>query len=216
MTRTRAILPALLVVGLSLATTACAGTTYNQRYPVYDRNDRVYYDSGFNDGRQSGVEDARRGRSDDVTRHGEYRDKRRGNDSGDLRAFREGFAAGYDEGYRLYARGGDSRGRYPSASTYPYPPPPASSIPRPQGPYYGGTYGGRYASPAADNGYRDGFAEGQHAAQHGDRFDPVGEKRYREGDHNYDKRDGSRDEYKREYRAAFQQGYNEGYRNYRQ
>jgi hypothetical protein len=55
----------------------------------------------------------------------------------------------------------------------------------------------------------------QHRQQHGDRFDPIGEKRYRDGDHDYKKQYGSRDEYKREYRAAFQQGYNEAYRGYR-
>jgi hypothetical protein len=213
MARARGILPAVLVAGLSIATTACARTTYDQRYPVFDSNDRTYYDSGLRDGRESGIDDARRGRSYDVTRHGEYRDNRRGNDSSDVRAFRAGFESGYDEGYRQYARG-TSRSGYPSASTYPYPP-PASSYPRSPAPYYG-VYGGRYASAAADNGYRDGLGEGQHAAQHGDRFDPVGEKRYRDGDHNYKKQDGSRDEYKREYRAAFQQGYNEGYRGYRQ
>ena len=215
MARARHILPAVLVAGLSLATTACAGTTYDQRYPVFDGGDRTYYDGGFRDGRESGVDDARRGRSYDVTRHGEYRENHRGNDPGDLRAFRDGFAAGYDEGYRLYARdSGNPRGRYPSASTYPYPSPPASTYPRQQGPYYG-VYGGRYASPAAQNGYRDGLEEGRHAADDRDRFDPVGEKQYRKGDHDYKKQYGSRDEYKREYRAAFQQGYNEGYRGYR-
>jgi len=213
MARARGILPAVIVAGLSIATTACARTTYDQRYPVFDSNDRAYYDGGFRDGRESGVDDARRGRSYDVTRHGEYRDNRRGNDATDLRAFRTGFEAGYDEGYRSYARGNSRRG-YPSASTYPYPSPPASTYPRPPAPYYG-TYGGRNASVAADNGYRDGLEEGQHAAQHGDRFDPVSEKRYREGDHNYKKQYGTRDDYQREYRAAFQQGYNEGYRGYR-
>ena len=213
MSRARRTLPAVLVAGLSLAAPACAGTTYDQRYPVFDRDDRTYYDGGFRDGRESGVDDARRGRSYDLSRHGEYRDNRRGNDQGDLLAFRDGFAAGYDEGYRLYARG-NTRGGYPSASTYPYPPPPASTYPRQQVPYYG-AYGGRYASPAAENGYRDGVEEGQRAAHDSNRFDPVGEKRYRKGDHNYEKQYGSRDEYKREYRAAFQQGYSEGYRGYR-
>jgi len=131
MARARGILPAVIVAGLSIATTACARTTYDQRYPVFDSNDRAYYDGGFRDGRESGVDDARRGRSYDVTRHGEYRDNRRGNDATDLRAFRTGFEAGYDEGYRSYARGNSRRG-YPSASTYPYPSPPASSYPRPQ------------------------------------------------------------------------------------
>ena len=63
MARARHILPAVLVAGLSLATTACAGTTYNQRLPVYDRDNRTSYDGGFRDGRESGVDDARRGHS---------------------------------------------------------------------------------------------------------------------------------------------------------
>jgi hypothetical protein len=112
----RGILPAVIVAGLSIATTACARTTYDQRYPVFDSNDRAYYDGGFRDGRESGVDDARRGRSYDVTRHGEYRDNRRGNDATDLRAFRTGFEAGYDEGYRSYARGNSRR------ATHRHPP----------------------------------------------------------------------------------------------
>jgi hypothetical protein len=198
----------LALLGVTLvATPACAsGGFYGQRYPITDRDDRAFYNRGLRDGREAGEEDARRGRAYDMRRHGEYRDNRRGDDRGDVRAYRQGFESGYDDGYRRYARGtyGDPRRGYPPAN-----------YPRQQDPYYGGGVGGRFASPAADNGYRDGLEEGQRAARSGDRFDPVREKRYRDGDHDYNSRYGSRDEYKREYRAAFQQGYEAGYRGYR-
>jgi hypothetical protein len=198
----------LLVASMLMGSSACAsGVVYRQRYPVGDRDDRVYYDRGFREGRDSGADDARRGRAYDLQRHKEFRDNGRGNDRGDVRSFRDGFRAGYDEGYRLYSRGGsggDPRRTYPPVQNYP----------RQQGPSYGQSRG-RFASPAADNGYRDGFDEGQRAARNGDRFDPVREKRYRDGDHDYEGRYGSRDEYKREYRAAFQQGYEAGYRGIR-
>ena len=90
-----------------LAAPACAtGGAYSQRYPVADRNDRAYYDRGFREGLDAGADDARRGRSYDVRRHGEYRDNSRGNDRGDLIAFRQGFESGYGDGYRSYARAG--------------------------------------------------------------------------------------------------------------
>jgi hypothetical protein len=87
----------------------------------------------------------------------------------------------YDQGY---PRGG-----------YPPPPPPR----------------GRYLSVAAENGYRDGIEAGRNDARHRERFDPIRARRYREGDHDYDRRYGSRDEYKREYRSAFERGYREGF-----
>jgi hypothetical protein len=202
-------LPILLAATVLLAAPACAsGTIWTQRYPMGDRDDRAFYSRGFREGRDAGADDARRGRAYDLRRHGEYRDNRRGDDRGDLRAYRDGFEAGYDEGYRAFARGGyggDQRRTYPPAPPYP----------RQQEPAYGGSARGRFTSPAAQNGYRDGLEEGQRAARSGDRFDPVREKRYRDGDHDYDRRYGSRDEYKREYRAAFQQGYEAGFRGYR-
>jgi hypothetical protein len=83
---------------------------------------------------------------------------------------------------------------YPRAG-YPPPPPPRAA----------------YISNAARNGYRDGVEEGRNDARHRDRFDPVRARRYRDGDHDYDRRYGSRDDYKREYRAGFERGYREGY-----
>lgn len=70
---------------------------------------------------------------------------------------------------------------------------------------------GGYASLAERNGYRDGIEAGRDDARHRERFDPVRARRYRQGDHDYDRRYGSRDEYTREYRAAFERGYRDGY-----
>ncbi len=83
---------------------------------------------------------------------------------------------------------------YPRAG-YPPPPPPRAA----------------YVSLAERNGYRDGVDAGRDDARHRERFDPVRAKRYREGDHDYDRRYGSRDEYRRDYRAAFERGYRNGY-----
>lgn len=195
----------LLAATVLVATPACAtGMLYPQQRPIADRDDRAYYNRGLRDGRDAGADDARRGRAYDVRRHGEYRDNRQGDDRGDLRAYRDGFESGYDEGYRRFARGngGDPRRSVPPPDYRRQPP-------------YDGNARGRVLSPAADNGYRDGLDEGQRAARSGDRFDPVREKRYREGDHGYDRQWGSRDDYKREYREAFQRGYEAGYRGYR-
>lgn len=205
MFRSTRSLSMLLAATVLVATPACAtGMMYPQQRPIGDRDDRAYYNRGLRDGREAGADDARRGRAYDVRRHGEYRDNRRGDDRGDLRAYREGFESGYDEAYRRLARGngGDPRRNAPPPDYRRQPP-------------FGGDSRDRVLSPAADNGYRDGLEEGQRAARDGDRFDPIREKRYREGDHGYERQWGSRDDYKREYRAAFQRGYETGYRGYR-
>lgn len=195
------LLSGLAVVALVLTSAACASTTYGRPgYRVADRDDRLYYERGVRDGRDAGTDDVRRGRSYDASRHREYRNAGRGDDRGDLIAYRRGFEAGYDETYRRFARG------------------PAGNVGRNNGrdfPRGGGNARGRFASPAAENGYRDGLQAGESAARDGDRFDPVRERRYREGDHDYEGRYGSRDDYKRDYRAAFQQGYQDGYRRIR-
>lgn len=201
MFKSNRLLTGFAVSALLLTSTACATTTYGRPgYRVGDRDDRAYYERGVRDGREAGVDDVRRGRSYDASRHREYRDSRRGDDRGDLISYRRGFEAGYDESFRRMARG------------------PIGNVGRNDGrdlPRASGNARGRFASPAAENGYRDGLEAGEHAAREGDRFDPVRERRYREGDHDYEGRYGSRDEYKRNYRAAFQQGYQEGFRQVR-
>jgi hypothetical protein len=193
-------LPVVLLAMTAIAAPACATQRPYYRYPSPVRIDDRPYDDGFRLGRESGERDARDRRSFDVNRHDEYRDadrRYRGQDEY-RRLFREGFSAGYREGYRQYARD------YPATGPSRYP----------EYPVYRGR-SGAYASPAASNGYRDGYEQGRDDARHNRRFDPIGSSRYRSGDHDYDRRNGSRDDYKRDYRAAFQQGYDAGYRDSR-
>jgi len=202
----------VMTILLAAAAPACVSAQgfYRYRTDVRAIDDRAYQ-FGFREGLRHGEDDARRGRRFDYSRHDDYRDAdegyRRGYGSrGAYRQeFRQGFIAGYSDGYRRYGRDGyrypswsDTR-RYPSAPDYRY------GYPR----------GGAYASPAWETGFNDGLEQGRNDAQRGRRFDPVRASRYRSGDHRYNNRYGSRDEYKREYRAAFQQGYDQGYRGYR-
>ena len=214
-------LPAGLLAALVFSTSACAAHGASYRYPNSTRGaDQRAYNIGYDEGRQRGEQDARQGRSFDYRRHGDYRDaddgyRGNGNRSSYRSVFRQGFAAGYDEGYRQNSQGGYSQRRYPSGG-YPQGRYPQGGYPQgryPQGGY--GSYGNYGSSPAAQNGYRDGYEQGRNDARGRDRFDPIGSRRYRSGDNDYDRRYGSRDDYKREYRAAFQAGYEQGYRGSR-
>lgn len=195
------ILPLLLGALVLTTASACATRTYG-RYPapgprvVDDRAYRVGYESGLDHGR----DDARRGRSFDYDRHRDFRNADRGyggwGSRNDYRQmFRRGFTSGYEDGYRRN-NGNVNPGR--------------------RGPVYGSTQGrGVSRSPAQDVGYRDGYQAGRTDARNGDRYDAVRERRYREGDRDYNSRYGSLDAYKRDYRSAFLQGYEQGYREAR-
>jgi hypothetical protein len=195
----------ILVAVMSLGATACASTGGYYRYPTTVRSvDERAYARGYDEGRSRGQADARSNRRFDYQRHGSYRDADDGyRGYGDRREyrtlFRQGFVAGYNDGYRRNAR--QAYG-YPGR-TYPgsYPGVP----PR---------FPGAAISAASQNGYRDGYEQGRDDARDRDRFDPIRASRYRSGDHDYERRYGSREDYKREYRAAFQQGYSQGYREY--
>jgi hypothetical protein len=198
MSNTSRYLPAaLLAAAVLVSSPACAtGGYYPQQYPVGDRDDRAFFNRGFNEGRTIGIEDARRGRVFDVSAHREWRDiERQRIERDDARAYRTGFEQGYRQGYREFERR-DVRPAYP-------PPPP-----------YVGERGG-YVSPATDHGYRDGLAQGRHDGQKGERFDPERSRQYRSADHEYDRRYGSIDLYQRDYRDAFRRGYEQGYREFR-
>jgi hypothetical protein len=197
-------LPAALLAAAALVTTpACAARVYSQPYPVGDRDDRTFYNRGFNEGHAIGIEDARRGRPFDMHAHREWRDiDRQHIERDDARAYRQGFEVGYGQGYHQWARAD-----YPPVPAYPPPRPP-------QAPYSSEAREG-YVTPAAQNGYRDGLDEGRRDAQNRERFDPGRSRRYRSADHDYDHRYGPLDVYKREYRDAFQRGYEEGYRGFR-
>ena len=199
MLRLHRIVPVALALATLAVAPACASHGY-YRYPsARTIDDRGYY-RGYDDGRAHGESDARRGRRYDYERHRDFksadRDSRRYGSRNGYRDYRQGFVAGYDEGYRRYARQDrDYRRNGPNV--------------------YRGWPGAAYGSPASQNGYRDGYAQGRDDARDGDRYDPVRGSRYREGDHDYDRRYGPRDDYKREYRAAFQEGYDHGYRESR-
>jgi len=178
----------MLAAVVLTATPACASYNSVYRQPGYVRVDQDAYRNGYERGRRSGEEDARRRRSADYGRHDDYRDASGRDDY--RRAFRQGFVEGYNDGYRRFAR-------YERSV-----PPPVFDRRVPV-----------YTSPAASIGFRDGVAQGRDDAHDRRPFDPVRASRYRSGDHEYSDRYGSRDVYKREYRAAFQQGYEEGYRD---
>jgi len=206
------LLTAAAAAVVLLSASACASNSGLYRYPgggvrpAARQIDERAYRNGYEEGRQQGEDDARRGRSFDYRRHGEYRNAQDGyggygNRSEYQQVYRQGFETGYDEGFRRYAR--DSR--YPASGPNVYGG-------RRRAPVYGGrSQAPLYASPATQNGFRDGVEQGQRDARDGRRFDPVRAARYRQGDHDYNGRYGSRDDYKREYRSAFQQGYSQGY-----
>lgn len=78
-------------------------------------------------------------------------------------------------------------------------------------------YRGGWGTPRFDVAFRtgeeDGYKEGLRDGERGDRFDPVREKRYRSGDHGYDRRYGSKEAYKDRYRIGFRRGYEDGYQD---
>lgn len=199
MLRLHRIAPVALALTTLAMAPACASHSY-YRHPSARVDDRGYY-RGYDDGRAHGESDARHGRRYDYERHRQFKSADNdhggyGSRNGYRRDYRQGFVAGYDAGYRRYARYDRDDGRH--------------------GPnVYGGWPRGAYGSPAGQNGYRDGYAQGRDDARDGDRYDPVRASRYREGDHDYDRRYGSRDDYKREYRAAFQEGYEQAFREFR-
>jgi hypothetical protein len=193
-----AILTAVVVSGSS----ACAAQGPCYRYPAPRASvDSRAYDHGYSQGRRDGEHDARRRRSPDYTRHDDYRDADDGYRGGNRQAYRDlyrqGFVAGYNDGFNQYSYGAaGSYRRYPR-----YPP--------------NATYPTGYSSRAAENGWRDGYEQGRSDGRDRDRYDPVRASRYRSGDRGYDRRDGTLSDYKREYRAAFQRGYDRGYRESR-
>jgi hypothetical protein len=190
----RSMMRVVTVAVFSIASCACAtsqGAAYSRSGPAYAPVDQRAYPRGYDEGRSAGANDARRNRQFDYSRHSDYRDADNGyRGYGDRNAyrtlFREGFVAGYNDGFRRYARTNWESPVYPA---------------------------GRLSSPAAQAGYRDGFDAGRDDARDRDRYDPIRDSRYREGDHGYERRYGSREYYKQEYRAAFEQGYERGYRD---
>ncbi|HVL68849.1 MAG TPA: hypothetical protein VM364_16430 [Vicinamibacterales bacterium] len=174
---------------------------------TYSEVRRIAYDRGFQEGTKQGERDGRRRepfhyqderafQRADAGYHRSYGDIERYRVS-----FRSGFADGYTEAYRRYARGvpGGGYGR--------------------GGGYEGRGYGGygppaRYVTPF-DIGARDGYEKGLEDGRGNRAFDARRHRWYREGDREYDRRFGDRERYKAEYRRGFVAGYEQGYREAR-
>lgn len=149
------------------------------------------YREGFDRGRRAGDLDGRRGVQFRFEIQSDYRRGDFGyrNEYGSRdryrTEFRRGFEAGYRQSFYQNNRGGWTDGR-------------------------NGSYG-RF-DPASQNGFNDGYDAGARDARDRNRFDPIGERRYRSGDHGYNGRYGSKERYKDVYRDAFRNGYEQGYR----
>ena len=150
------------------------------------RQDRAQYSRGYDDGYHRGQVDARKNKS--------FNPSAGGNRDVD---FRQGFDAGYRAGFDQVRRdrGIDRR-----------------DDPR-DGVVFGRRSGGGYQEPAFARGYSDGYKRGVDDGRDRKRYDPVGEKDYREADQGYYGGYGSKDAYKNNYRTGFRQGYEEGYRD---
>ena len=110
----------VLVAGLAtLSMPACAAQAGYYRVPeprvvfqsAFGNAPHSAYDVGYREGFQLGRDDARRGRRFDYARHREYRES--GGRSGERddrgagcfgRVYRSGFATGYSDAYRQFAR----------------------------------------------------------------------------------------------------------------
>jgi hypothetical protein len=174
--------------GLAAAVPAAAEPAPIQRADRFERRDQRAYDQGFKQGVREGEQDARRSGVFDIDLP-----NRRGRQGAD---FDSGFVAGYRAGFervrpsvardnRVYRGGAVSGGRRAN---------------------------GAYREPASARGYSDGYERGLDDVRHRNRYDPVGEKDYRNADDGYYSGYGSKDAYKNNYRAGFRQGYEDGYR----
>jgi hypothetical protein len=164
------------------------------------------YNQGYERGRLTGEQDARRGRPFDFSVASEYRrgnygyDSRSGTADRYRRDFQLGFEAGYRAGFQTFSSG-RGRGRGYGNGNYGY------------GTY--GTYGyGRGSSDLAiANGYRDGYEEGLNDGRKRHTNDPRDESRFRDADRGYERYYGAREIYRTNYRQAFVDGYEAGYRD---
>jgi hypothetical protein len=185
---------------------------YNQAY-----NSQAY-NTGYDRGSRAGADDGQRNRDFNYTSKSDYRSADAGyrNEYGDRERWRTNFRLGFENGYRdgytryrpNYGNGGVN-GPYGSQNGDWRPgaggPPPWSN----------GRGRGRGGNQTSDYAYQTGFTDGYEAGlddgRDRRRFDPVGESRYRSGDHGYRGDYGTRDAYKFRYREAFRTGYEDGF-----
>jgi hypothetical protein len=182
---------------LLLPLTACAATTAQWGQQWGRQNSQSAYSDGFERGQRAGFEDARRGDRFQFSDESDYREVSRTRPRDNFGArYRDEFLRGFETGYR---NGFEDR-RFDRRDQRNLP--PWSN---------GGGYGrGRYDN-ATQYGYEDGYQAGLNDAKDRNRFDPVGESRYRSGDRGYERNDGAREDYRARYRDAFRRGYEQGF-----
>ena len=200
-------------IRIAALVSALALTPASLAFAQYRPYQSEAYGQGLERGVRAGEEDSRRGQSFLFADESDYRSADAGYRSqyGPRELYRDEFRRGYEAGYRTgysrYARGpaqndpwyGDPRyGGDPRNPTTPYDPRQP----------YAGTY---QSDLAVANGYNDGYERGLDDGHDRRRFDPVGEGRYRSGDHGYDRRYGPKEVYEMRYRESFRSGYQRGY-----
>jgi flagellar biosynthesis/type III secretory pathway protein FliH len=167
------------------------------------------YDRGFREGSDQGARDGRDRRTFAYEQYRPYQradsgyDRSYGNAELYRQAFRQGFAAGYRSGYYRDNRSvAVPRGGYPG--TYSSRSPGGYSS-------YGYSTRGR-DDYAYRNGHQDGWEKGLEDTRKHRSYDLLRHRRYRNGDHNYERWYGPREFYESVYRDGFRAGYDQAYR----
>jgi hypothetical protein len=168
------------------------------------------YEHGYRDGYDHGREDHRANagydyQSEDYRRGDTGYDRYMG-DHGEYKSgYREGYVAGYDDGF--YGRAGrfdqiygTENGNYPDRSR---------GYDRDDDVYERHGYG--YSDVAYDISFRDGLEAGQNDRGKGKDFRPEKHDRYEDADHGYRKSYGDKNDYKRRYRQGFSAGYEDAF-----
>jgi flagellar biosynthesis/type III secretory pathway protein FliH len=213
---------------IALLAPIAAVSAQAQAVPRGSRTSPAYsqaYDEGYQRGLRAGLDDGQRNRDFNYASKSDYRNADAGyrREYGDRSRYSTDFRIGYESGYRNgynQARPNGSGGVYRDGGVYgPYgngngnggwrpgtggPPPWANGRARGRGGYQTNDY-------ASQTGYTDGYEAGLNDGRARHQFDPVGESRYRSGDHGYKSSYGSRDSYKNQYRDSFRDGYQSGY-----
>ena len=220
------------ILAVALLAPCAASVAHAQVQRAVPRNSQGY-NEGYERGSRAGADDGQRNRPQDYASKSDYRNGDSGwrREYGDRERYRIDFRLGFEFGYRegygryrpgygsdSYGRGNDQYGQYGRNDPYGRndgwrpgaggPPPWANG----RGRGRGNAGGYQYNELAFRNGFTDGYEAGLRDGRNRDRFDPVREGRYRDGDRGYNRNYyGSRDIYRVRYRQAFIEGYEYGF-----
>lgn len=174
--------------------------------------DRDYYtarqhgaEHGYRDGYHHALEDRAAGagysfKSEDFDRGDRGYERYMGDREDFVRAYRDAYQKGYDDGF--YGR------TQRLSELYPYPPVERGEVYAPYGPPPR-TWG--YTDVAFDMGYRIGLHQGQRDAGDNKSFDPNRHDDYRDADKGYHNDYGSKAAYRNHFRQGYMRGYQDGF-----